>query len=277
MGGKTLSKESARAGAGAGREGEALGKAASVAGIAASMVTVLGFAQTVNSGDGLWVLSGLGTAIFFLYAAWRRRVVAMVASVALLALVALGGLLAPFRSPAQPAGAPASPVSAAAAPSVASTATASAGTLTTRSVEITLPRHAAADLDSGAQPAVAAGQIGLTGDFDLYHDAGEVMSDVIRAPAGMYVYPAGTSPDSAYAICSDYTSAASSDGAYEASAGLETGDAFCFRTTQGKLAWATVEAVQPDSYVAVLQVRIWDEPNGSLGSRFPRARITGTG
>jgi hypothetical protein len=108
--------------------------------------------------------------------------------------------------------------------------------------------------------------------FDLYHDAGEVMSDVIRAPAGMYVYPAGTSQDSAYAICSDYTSAASSDGAYEASAGLETGDAFCFRTTQGKLAWATVEAVQPNSYVAVLQVRIWDEPNGSLGSRFTRAK-----
>jgi hypothetical protein len=110
---------------------------------------------------------------------------------------------------------------------------------------------------------VVSGQIGLTGGFDLYHDAGEVMSDVIRASDGMYAYPPGASPDSAYALCADYTSPASTDGAYEAAAGLETGDAFRFRTTQGQLAWATVEAVQPDSYVAVLQVRIWDEPKSA--------------
>lgn len=189
-GGKTLRTEPAP-GKGSVRtaDNDVLAKAASLAGIASSAVTVLGFAQTLRSGDGLWVLSGLGTAIFFLYAAWRRRGVAMTASALLLAVV--------------------------------------------------------------------AGQIGATGRFDLYHDAGGVMSDVIRTPDGMYDYPAGSSPDSAYAICSDYTSPNPSYNAYETSAGLETGNAFCFRTTEGKLAWATIEAVQPGSYTAVLQVRIW--------------------
>jgi hypothetical protein len=257
-GGKTLRTEPAP-GKGSVRtaDNDVLGKAASLAGIASSAVTVLGFAQTLRSGDGLWVLSGLGTAIFFLYAAWRRRGVAMTASVLLLAVAVLGGLLAHLRVPAHAAGAHAS-TAVPAVPSAGETfATAPGGTPSARVIEVTLPRHAAVDLDSGTQPAVVADQIGATGRFDLYHDAGEVMSDVIRTPDGMYDYPAGSSPDSAYAICSDYTSPNPSYNAYETSAGVETGNAFCFRTTDGKLAWATIEAVQPGSYTAVLQVRIW--------------------
>ena len=174
----------------------------------AGLVSMLGFAQTLSSGDGLWVLSGLGTAIFFLYAAWRRHLIAIAASVLLLAVVALGGLLAHFRAPAQAAGASAPAAgSAPVEPSTGAAASnAPAGTPPVRIVEVTLPRHAAVDLDSGAQPTVVAGQIGATGRFDLYHDAGEVMSDVIRTPDGMYSYPVGSSPDSAYAIRSDYTS-----------------------------------------------------------------------
>jgi hypothetical protein len=248
-------------------------------------VTVLGFAQTLRSGDGLWVLSGLGTAVFFLVAAWQRHAQAMAASAVLLALAVLGGLLAHFHvsaraaEPSASAAAPAMSSASAAAPAAptagsavagaagataagaagagATAAAAPAGTSPARVIEVTLPRHAAVDLDSGAQPAVIGGQIGATGLFDLYHDAGEVMSDVIRTPNGMYTYPAGTSPESAYAVCSDYTSPNPSTNAYEPSAGVDTGNAFCFRTTEGNLAWATVEAVQPITDTAVLKVLIW--------------------
>jgi hypothetical protein len=209
MGGNTLSGEPARGKGAAGTAGsDALGRAASLAGIVSGLVSVLGLAQALSSGGGLWVLSGLGTAIFFLYAAWRRHRVAMAASVLLLAVAALGGLLARPGAPARSAGAPSPAASSApVAPSSGAAASAApAGTPPVRMVEVTLPRHAAVDLDAGAHPAPVAGQIGATGRFDLYHDAGEVMSDVIRTPGGMYGYPAGSSPDSAYAICSDYTS-----------------------------------------------------------------------
>jgi hypothetical protein len=61
----------------------------------------------------------------------------------------------------------------------------------------------------------------------------------------------------AYAICSDYTGAAPSTNTYSPFVFVDTGTAFCFRTTAGKLAWATVEAIQPDTNTAVLQVFIW--------------------
>lgn len=244
---------------------EALGAAASLAGIAASLTSVAGFLLSLRSGDGLWLLCGLGTAAFFLYAAWRRHSMAVAASAVILTLVGIGGLLAHFRILIGPAAAsPSARVPAAAhsiapgAPSSTPPGTqASANTPQPRVLEITLPRHAAVDLDSAGQPKVVNGQIGATGFYDLYHDAGEVMSDVIRTHDGVYAYPAGASPDSAYAICSDYTSADPSYNAYNPSAAVDTGATFCFRTTGGKLAWATIEAVQPDTYTAVLQVRIW--------------------
>jgi hypothetical protein len=239
-------------------DGDALGKAANLAGIASGLVSVIGCAQALSSGDGLWVLSGVGSAIFLLYAAWRRHRVAMAASVLVLTVVALGGLVARFRVPAR-AGAPAAVASSPVAQSSGVVAlTAPAGTPPVRTVEFLLARHDAIDLDAGAQPTAVADQIGATGRFDLYHDAGEVMSDVIRTPSGMYEYPVGSSPDSAYSICSDDTSPNPSSGGYVTSVAVETGTSFCFRTSGGKLAFATIEGVQPDNSTAVLQVRIWN-------------------
>lgn len=244
---------------------EALGIAASLAGIAASLASVAGFLLSLHSGDGLWLLCGLGTAAFLLYAAWRRHWMAVAASALVLAVAGIGGLLAHFHTPTEPAAAsPSTSASTAAHPiapggssATSSGAQVSMSTPQPRVLEITLPRHAAVDLDPAGQPSVITDQIGATGPYDLYHDAGEVMSDTIRTHDGVYAYPAGSSPDSAYAICSDYTSAHPSYNAYNPSAGAQTGATFCFRTTEGKLAWATVEAVQPDTNTVVLQVRIW--------------------
>ena len=100
------------------------------------------------------------------------------------------------------------------------------------------------------------GQIGATGSYDLYNGG----DGFIYAHDGMYAYPYNTSPDSAYAICSDYTSANPSSNTYESKALNSTGVAFCFRTTAGKMAWATVtvEGVQSGtSGTAALQVYVW--------------------
>jgi hypothetical protein len=256
--------------------GDALGVAANLAGIAASLASVIGFLLSLRSGDGLWLLCGLGTAVFFLYAAWRRRRLAVAASAVILALVGVGGLIAHFHvlvkpaAAAQSASAPTGGQStAASAPSSALSVTQSgtgtpqattpteASTPQPRIIEITLPRNAAVDLDTAGQPQVVDDQIGATGPYDLYHDASNG-PDAIRAQDGVYTYPVDTSPDSAYAICSDYTGPDPSENTYSPSFYIETGTAFCFRTTAGKMAWATIQAVQPVTNTAVLQVRVWE-------------------
>lgn len=243
------------------RTEDAPGAAASIAGIVASLASIAGFLQSLHSGDGLWLLCGLGTVTFLMYSAWRRRWIAVAVSVLILAMVGIGGLLVHVRMLAgSPVASPSAGVSTAAhslAPAGSIASPSGASSPQPRVLEIILPRHAAVDVDQAGQPSIIAGQFGATGPYDLYHDAGEVMSDTIRTHGGVYTYPVGSSPDSAYAICSDYTSTHPSYYAYNPSAPVQTGDTFCFRTTEGKLAWATVEAVQPDTYTAVLQIRIW--------------------
>lgn len=268
---------------------ERLGVAANLAGMTASLASVAGFLLSLRSGDGLWLLCGLGTAVFFLYAAWRRRRMAVAASAVILAMVGVGGLLAHFHVLVKPAAAspsadaPAVTLStapngssstpSATQPDAGSSSQAGPGSSTQagtvsgtqagtsapqpRVLEITLPRHAAVDLDYAGQPEAVSNQFGATGPYDLYHDGGEAGTDEIRAQDGVYSYPADTSPDSAYGICSDYTSAAPSVNTYNPFVYVNSGTPFCFRTTAGKLAWATVEAVQPDTYAVVLQVFIW--------------------
>lgn len=248
---------------------ETLGVAASLAGIAASLASVAGFLLSLRSGDGLWLLCGAGTAVFFLYAAWRRRRMAVAASAAILALVGVGALLAHFHISIKPTAASPSANAPVAAHSIAPSgpssslpatqASANGATQTRTStppprvLEVTLPDRAATDVDSGGQPAVANGQIGPTGSYDLYNGG----DGFIHAHDGMYAYPDNTSPDSAYAICSDYTSANPSANTYESEALDSTGITFCFRTTAGKMAWATVEGVQSGTSAAALQVYVW--------------------
>jgi hypothetical protein len=127
--------------------------------------------------------------------------------------------------------------------------------------EVTLPRHSAVDVDQPNQPVVAD-QSGVTGIFDLFHDSGEVKSDTIRTHDGVYAYPAGKSTDAAYDVCSDYTSPNPSYNAYNPSAGVSIGGIFCFTTSDHRLAWASVESVQPDNFTTVLEVRVWDKVVG---------------
>src|ERR1700724_1466238 len=69
---KTLGSDQVRR-SGSRRTEEALGIAERLPGIAASLATVAGFLLSLRSGDGLWLLCGLGTVAFLLYAAWRRH------------------------------------------------------------------------------------------------------------------------------------------------------------------------------------------------------------
>lgn len=124
--------------------------------------------------------------------------------------------------------------------------------------EVTLPRHGAVDVDKPNQP-VATDQNGITGAFDLFHDSGSVKFDAILAHDGVYFYPIGKSSNTAYDICSDYTSANPSYNAYGSNVSVSIKNTFCFATSDHHLAWASIKSVQPDIYTAVLEVRVWDK------------------
>ena len=126
--------------------------------------------------------------------------------------------------------------------------------------EVTLARQAAVDVDADT-PTVVKEQVGATGNFDLYHDSGEVRSDNLRVHGGtLFGYPAGASTNSAeaFGICSDYTGSSPSYNSAIPSLGLTVGVPFCFVTSSNHLAWAMVEGIENTTMTAVVRVRVWD-------------------
>lgn len=127
--------------------------------------------------------------------------------------------------------------------------------------EVTVPRHAAVDVDS-ATPSVRDDQVGPTGAFDLYHDSGEVRTDNFQAHGGgdVFPYPSGasTAPAASYDVCKDYTGPSPSYNNPRQSAPIFVGAPFCFVTSSRHLAWASVEGVQDGNETAVVRVRVWD-------------------
>jgi hypothetical protein len=122
--------------------------------------------------------------------------------------------------------------------------------------EVTLARLTAVDLDN-PNPTVSAGEVGATGNFDLYHDK----VDSLRSHDGdVYVYPTGAamSATKAYEICADYTGPAPSYNAVNPGLGASQGTTFCFVTSDDHLAWANVQGVDTTSHAAVVRVRIWN-------------------
>jgi hypothetical protein len=114
---------------------------------------------------------------------------------------------------------------------------------------IVLPRNAAIDIDRPAPQAVANYPDGATGDYDFYHDWGQVKSDTIQVVNAPNVYSYSGGPTSrAYHTCvSDLTKSAYGSG---------SGD-FCFRTSAGYVAFASVTRTRED-YAFVVHVIVWD-------------------
>jgi hypothetical protein len=205
---------------------------------------------------------------------WKKIGIGLMAIATLTAAGALTSVLVPALSPASSenaTGASSSPSGASVASNDQSNSFGSTPTRSTSfsppvspkaklsfSGEVTLPRHAAVDVDEPDQPVVAD-QSGVTGAFDLFHDSGAVRSDTIRTHDGVRSYPSGKSSEAAYDVCLDYTSPNPSYNSYNPSAGVSIGETFCFTTSDHRVAWARVESVQPDNFTAVLEVRVWDK------------------
>ncbi|WP_030491506.1 hypothetical protein [Micromonospora chokoriensis] len=234
-----------------------------VVGVAANVLGVVTAVQSVLRRDALLIVLTL-TAVLLLGGFWfwyqRTRL-----AVALLALgcLLLGGVVATqlgHRSTPPPAaGATTTSTPSAAGGTSAPSATAGASpptqdpnsprTLVDR--RVVLPRGAAVDVDRPDQRVVANHTAGATDGFDLYHDWGQVRSDNIQVanPPNVYQYSGGP-PGQAYATCAV-------DGPGSAQPHFTPGADFCFRTSEGRVGFATITSPGSDP-TFVVHVVVWD-------------------
>lgn len=260
--------DGSRSGSDSGPTGGRSSSVERVLGLAANVAGIVGALVSLRSGQLVWLLPSFAVAAYLLYAVWHRHWTAAGASLLVFVVLAGAGYITtadsrvPKPSPSAtwmagggstlaatvPAGPPSTVGPADPAPSPGAGAP-------PQVMEITLPRHAAVDVDRAGQPVVL-NQAGVTGAFDLYHDAGEVKSDSILTPDGLFSYPVGTGVDAAYPLCRGYLSDPQTAGRQDGK-GLYLDSAFCFRTSDGRVAWAKIVAVQSLDDTAVLSVRVW--------------------
>ncbi|MGC4855390.1 hypothetical protein ACLQ24_18865 [Micromonospora sp. DT4] len=123
-------------------------------------------------------------------------------------------------------------------------------TLVDRSV--VLPRAAAVDVDRPDQQVVTNHSDGATDGLDLYHDWGQSRSDNIQVANTPSVYQySGGNPAQAYAGC-----VASASGS--ARALFTPGAGWCFRTSEGRLGFATITNDSRADKAFVVHVVVWD-------------------
>ncbi|MGV9213823.1 hypothetical protein ACTFTM_18370 [Micromonospora sp. RB23] len=246
-----------------------------VIGVAANVLGVVTAVESWLKRDVLLFALTL-TAVLVLGAfwLWRRRTRVAIALLALGCLL-LGGVLATqLRNPSTPsptagssstspptAGGPtgaATPGTSPAAPPTGQTTPTPGGTTdpdaprTLVARDVVLPREAAVDVDKPDQQVVPHHSDGATDGLDLYHDWGDIRSDNIQVANAPNVYPySGGNPAQAYADC-----VASATGSARAS--FTPGANWCFRTSEGRLGFATITNDSRADKAFVVHVVVWD-------------------
>ncbi|MFG1885901.1 hypothetical protein [Micromonospora sp. NPDC049102] len=244
-----------------------------VIGVAANILGVVTAVESWLKQDVLLFALTL-TAVLLLggFWLWRQRTRVAIALLTMGCLL-LGGVVATqLRHPSTPSptagsltsppttGSPTSataspPTSGPAAPSP-SQATPGANPDTPRTLverDVVLPRSAAVNVDRPDQRVVTNHTDGATDGLDLYHDWGQVRSDNIQVANTPSVYQySGGNPAQAYAGC-----VASATGS--ARALFTPGANWCFRTSEGRLGFATITNTRADQ-TFVVHVVVWDAP-----------------
>ncbi|MEV4119983.1 hypothetical protein [Micromonospora sp. NPDC049645] len=245
-----------------------------VVGVAANVLGVVTAVESVLRRDALLIALAL-TAVLLLGGFWfwyqqTRLAVALLA----LGCVLLGGVVATQvgrrSAPPPVAGGTSTPTpggaslpSTTATPSVGSSPTPATPTAIGTAVvdpdvprvlvdrSVVLPRTAAIDVDRPDQQVVAKHTDGATDGLDLYHDWGQVRSDNIQVanPPNVYQYSGGN-PGRAYPVCAV-------DGSGSARASFTPGADFCFRTSEGRVGFATITQTRDDQ-AFVVHVVVWD-------------------
>lgn len=272
-----------------------------VIGVAANVLGVVTAVESWLKRDVLLFALTL-TAVLLLGGFWLWRRQARVA-ITLLALgcLLLGGVLATqLRHPSTPspsADAPSASSSSAGAPTSSSTSGASTGATAVAAPspptspaappasqaasgsnpdaprtlvvqDVVLPREAAVDVDRPDQRVVPHHFDGATDGLDLYHDWGDVRSDNVQVANAPNVYPySGGNPGQAYADC-----VASATGSARAS--FTPGANWCFRTSEGRLGFATITNDSRADKAFVVHVVVWDVPRAADAAPGRRSRET---
>ncbi|WP_433124468.1 hypothetical protein ACQPWW_19465 [Micromonospora sp. CA-240977] len=258
-------------------DGERRLRTLTVVGVAANVLGVVTAVESVLRRDALLIALAL-TAVLLLGGFWfwyqRTRL-----AITLLALgcVLLGGVVATQlgRSSAPPpvagdASTPtpsavggASPPSTAATPTVGGSPTPATPSANGTAVvdpdtprvlverNVMLPRAAAIDVDKPNQQVVVKHAGGATDGLDLYHDWADIRSDNIQVanPPNVYQFSGGD-PRRAYQDCAQ-------GGSGSARASFTPGADFCFRTSEGRVGFATIAPPGRDQ-VFVVHVVVWD-------------------
>ncbi len=230
-----------------------------ILGIMASIVTVVGFVQTLRLGQLLWLgLAALAAFGFVGYLMWEKHwKIASFVLLSLAILLALGNLWQATHLPGSSTADNAATTTG--HTSDTNTAGSSSGaTVTTSSsptaasaifveTNLVIPRNAAVDVDKNPV-AIITDQQGLSGnDYDLYHYWGEVASDTLEAINAPNAYTVSSGNiEQLHVNCRQ---------AIKTNSVYDSGQTFCFKTSGGRLGYIKVTDDQSDhSFVAHLIV-----------------------
>jgi hypothetical protein len=238
---------------------------------AANVVTVisgLGGVTALFSGQLIWAVPAVAGLAFTMYSLKNHRWKPATFGLAAVMLAGATGAAGYSRHAGQkdrqarsanPGAASSSP---APAPAGTSSSPASSAPRVLLDSDVTLERHAAADVD-GAKPQVLRNQAGADGTLDIYFDPSGLPGTIIAHNAEGVFNP-GEGITDAYAACKDQFDVTSSDRNANLYGYVSTGSGFCLKTSASRMAYAVVVAIdQPVKSEApqtvTLHVTVWDE------------------
>jgi hypothetical protein len=234
--------------------------------IITALTGIGGIMAAFYSGHALWAIPVIVAvalaAIFMVYSLRNHRWKSATFGLAVVLVVSVAGAMVYMRPGTTASHATTGQNNSPSASSPDHTAATTSANKPLTDQEVTLQRHDAVDVDQ-AQLPVTTGQSGVTGKQDLYFDPSGLPGAVL-AYGGMVYNTSNPDITAAHNACADQFDPTSSKRNINPSAFLSIGYTFCFLTSERRMAWGSVVAVdQPISSSAAksvtLHVMVWDK------------------
>lgn len=230
-----------------------------------TLLTGIGSVVGVALGQPLLVIGAVAALIFMIVALakhwWKTAVFSFAVVLVVVGVGTIGYFVQHDAATAKPGATTATHQSPATAASTSPSSVAGPKALLDK--EVTLNRHDAVDVDANP-PVVSTGQNGAVGDNDIYFDPAGLPGSLVAHDAEAVFFPA-TGVTDFYHACSDQFDPSASDRDSGVAGFVSMGSGFCFKTSAGNMAYASVVAVnQPVSSEAAQSVSahviVWGKP-----------------